>query len=1303
MQRIMSAESTYEELRFQAEKLEHITQVLRAVRNVNQLITKETNQDRLLKRVCELLVETRGYNNAWIALIENGKAIEPFYRSGFNGSFAPMVKALSAGNYPGCARWVMRCPGLVVIDDPAQQCPDCVFSGSYSDTAGMAMRLESHGRIFGWLCASIPKTFVQTEEEQRLFEEVAEDIAFALWSLEADAQRDALLEKYEAILSTTTNAVISLDPEGTITLFNPGAEKMFGYSAEEAIGKHVSIFAPPNLATEQVEKIRNVYEIGAVEAYETVRMDSNGKRIDVEVTLDIRKDEKGRPIGLTAIIRDITERKRFESEQKWSSLRNQLLADTASRLLQSEDPQLIIEDLCHRVMVFLDCQTFFNFLVEKEQKQMHLNAFAGIPDNEAAKIEWLDYGVAVCGCVAQSKERMICENISTCESNILDLIKSYGIQAYCCHPLMVENQLLGTLSFGTRTKSEFDSREIEVMEAVTRLVALAMKRIQTEKALQETSAVLTTAMDCSTAGIAIADAPDGKLRYVNDAGLAIRKGTREKIVNEVGINEYVESWQILHFDGTPYKSDEVPLARAVLYGEKSDKQFIIRRPGEEDRVVWANAAPVLNDNGEVIAGIVVFPDITDLRLTQEALQESERKFKNIFDSISDPIFIHDLEKCFLEVNKAACEKLGYTCDEMLQMRPGDFIVEDPLAPGFAEMVQKVRHQGRQVFRSKHRRKDGNLVPVEVHSRIIRFEGQQCIISVARDISDRITSERKIKESEAKFSAFMKYLPGFAYIKDFNRRHLFVNESLANFFGMENGEWLGKTLEQILPVSQALDIKKTDERLLKNRETLIVEEALMVGETTQTYLSAKFPIDGPDGEVLLGGVSVDITVMKQAEAARKAIQKELVERNKFIETILENLPIGLAVNYINEGRAVYINQKFEEIYGWPKSELEDIEQFFQKVYPDPSYRNRIKNRLMKDIQSGDPKRMVWDGFEVTTHDGEKRTISVKNIPLFEQNLMISTVQDITESCRLQERLQQAQKMEAIGNLAGGIAHDFNNILFPIIGLSELLLEDLPPESSEYDNIKEILQAGKRAGDLVNQILSFSRQTEQKTMPIRIQHILKEVVKLCRSTIPSYIDIEQAIQRDCAKVMANPTHIHQICMNLMTNAYHALEGPNGKILLELKEIVLEDDDTADTFVEPGRYAVLMISDTGSGIPPGIIEKIFEPYFTTKEQGKGTGLGLAVVYGIVKKYHGDIKVYSESGKGTTFKVYLPVIEKAEDGVCVPSTEELQTGKERILLVDDEESIAKLESQILERLGYNVTYRTSSVEALEAFKANP
>jgi signal transduction histidine kinase/ActR/RegA family two-component response regulator len=312
----------------------------------------------------------------------------------------------------------------------------------------------------------------------------------------------------------------------------------------------------------------------------------------------------------------------------------------------------------------------------------------------------------------------------------------------------------------------------------------------------------------------------------------------------------------------------------------------------------------------------------------------------------------------------------------------------------------------------------------------------------------------------------------------------------------------------------------------------------------------------------------------------------------------------------------------------------------------------------------------------------------------------------ERSKLESQLQQAQKMEAMGTLAGGIAHDFNNILSAIFGFSELIRDELPPDSALQGRIREVLKAGGRARDLVRQILTFSRQAEQERKPLQVHLLVKEDLKLLRASIPTTIEIRQDV-RDCGLVLADPTQIHQVLMNLCTNAYHAMREERGVLAVALVPVEIDGDDrkVASLSILPGKYVMLEVSDTGHGMDRVTVDRIFDPYFTTKRKGEGTGMGLAVVHGIVKSHNGHISVYSEPEIGTTFKVYLPQFEgdltsgMKAGGEAVSSVEALPGGTERILLVDDEEQIVEALSLMLESLGYTVNGHTDSLEALATF----
>ncbi|MEW6499987.1 MAG: response regulator [Thermodesulfobacteriota bacterium] len=345
----------------------------------------------------------------------------------------------------------------------------------------------------------------------------------------------------------------------------------------------------------------------------------------------------------------------------------------------------------------------------------------------------------------------------------------------------------------------------------------------------------------------------------------------------------------------------------------------------------------------------------------------------------------------------------------------------------------------------------------------------------------------------------------------------------------------------------------------------------------------------------------------------------------------------------------------------------------------------------------------------THAKLGRTFLVSVAPILDEEGRCTSIahfaKDITEQKQLAVQLQQAQKMQAIGTLAGGIAHDFNNILGAVLGYTDLALLEIPEENQVLrERLEAVLHAGMRAKGLVGQILAFSRQSETRRDPLEIGPIVKEALKLLRASLPATIEIRQEIGRSPAVVLADPVQLHQVLMNLCTNASHAMRQEGGTLTVRLDEVAMGADlAQRHPDLKPGSYIRLTVRDTGHGIEPSVMARIFEPFFTTKEVGEGTGMGLAVVHGIVKEHGGAIEVSSEAGEGTSFAVYFPRYELAPPEVPAVPELPLPRGSERVLFVDDEPVLARLGEVMLGRLGYRVAAFTSSVEALQALKKQP
>jgi len=442
------------------------------------------------------------------------------------------------------------------------------------------------------------------------------------------------------------------------------------------------------------------------------------------------------------------------------------------------------------------------------------------------------------------------------------------------------------------------------------------------------------------------------------------------------------------------------------------------------------------------------------------------------------------------------------------------------------------------------------------------------------------------------------------------------------------------------------------------------------------------------------------------AERRRTETALRESEAWFRAVVDNLNEGLLVTDLDE-RIIYANNRIAEMCGCTPEEL--VGTLADDLWPE-ELRSEVAHRTAQR-HAGACGRYET---QILHHDGHRIWVTVSAAPYRDMNGNITgcfgVLTDITdlknaeeEREKLEAQVRRTQKLETIGTLAGGIAHDFNNILTPILGYSDMARLDTSAGSMARTCIENVIQAAHRAKDLVKQILMFSRQVEQERKPLRLHPIIKEALKLLRASIPRTIEIRETIQSDCEPVLADPSQIHQVLMNLCTNAFHAMRDSGGVLEVGLAPVTV-DEALARTRpqLRVGRYVRLTVGDTGSGMTREVIERIFEPFFTTKEVGEGTGLGLSVVHGIVLKHNGDITVYSEAGRGTVFHVYLPVAENVSAASAV-TEEPLTGGHEHVLFVDDDGEIAEMAKMMLERLGYTVTIRSSSVEALEAFRAAP
>jgi PAS domain S-box-containing protein len=692
-------------------------------------------------------------------------------------------------------------------------------------------------------------------------------------------------------------------------------------------------------------------------------------------------------------------------------------------------------------------------------------------------------------------------------------------------------------------------------------------------------------------------------------------------------------------------------------------------------------------NSQVIDGFAL--DITERKKADLALRESERRHRHYLQSTPYGVFLVDSLGGFQQVNPAACRLSGYSEAELLVMNLADLLPNEGRDAGL-EHFATVRHEGQNEGEFVCCRKGGERRWWSIKA---VASGDGNFLGFCNDITERKTAEEALRLSEER-NRLLSDLTMEGILLHKNGVAIDLNLSLARLFGIAREELLNRNfMEFVHPDDQP-----------KVRENIVKEYAppypIRMKRADQSVLWVEIESRNFDQGSDTWRVSAvrDITERRRTEEALRASQERL-------QSIFRVAPTGIGV--VRERIFQEVNPQICAMTGYSEEEL--LGQSARMVYPsqeDFDYVGREKYRQIGEKGTGVVETR-WQH-----KDGTILDVLMASTPLDSADLsrgVTFTVLDITERKRIEEekralqgQLQQAQKMEAIGTLAGGIAHDFNNILSAILGYAELGREDCPPGSLAARDLDQVIKAADRAKELVRQILAFSRQAKSERIALHPTAIVKETVKLLHSTLPATITIRQEVDPRCGMILADPTEFHQVLMNLCTNAYHAMEEQGGTLTIRLEHSWLSEGQQDYLGVRPGEVLHLEVSDSGRGISPEVGAKIFDPYFTTKATGKGTGMGLAIVHGIVVAMGGAIGYQSRPGEGTTFTVTLPA-EKSTAPLVDRPVEIVPVGRERVLFVDDEPMLAEMGQAMLERLGYTVTSRTSSLEALATFSNQP
>ncbi|MCF8081370.1 MAG: PAS domain S-box protein [Desulfobacterales bacterium] len=693
-------------------------------------------------------------------------------------------------------------------------------------------------------------------------------------------------------------------------------------------------------------------------------------------------------------------------------------------------------------------------------------------------------------------------------------------------------------------------------------------------------------------------------------------------------------------------------------------------------------------------------DVTEMNRVRNELAESEHRYRALVENANEAVLVVQNQRIRF-ANPAAEKIYGRSFDQMHETSIGDMI-----HPEDRDKVLE-RHQRRIAGENPVSRyplrmlcAEGKTRWMNISAARIQWNGKPSVVLIGSDITAVKKEQEELQKTKNLLEKVFNSLDEAVFLIDpEGRRIVACNPTVEAIFGYTPEDLIGRS-SRLLHVDQAHYDRFGEESQAVLSENGKFHTKFRMRCKNGREIITEHTISVVDE--MLGWSKGVISVVKditEKEAAERALRDSEEKYRRLLQHANESVVV------VQNGRIVFANSQMMKMSGYSHDEMLGDLYLGYVDSEDVAYTESLITHLLKG--RGIPKDVE---FRMIDSEGNRRWIRANAVALewHDQPAVMGLMTDITEQKRLLQKnkemeaqIMQAQKMESIGVLAGGIAHDFNNLLSVILGFSRIVIDELPEKNKGRKDLKTVVAAAERASELVSQILTFSRRDEEDKQPLQVHLVLKEALKMLRSSIPAQIDIRQDIRTESAVEIA-PGRMHQVIMNIFTNAYQAMPPNGGKIRVVLDEADFGPSEAARLpGLTPGRHVVLSISDNGSGIPPEVVDRIFDPYFTTKDVGRGTGLGLSMVHGIVKRAGGEVTVKSELGKGTRVKVFLPLWQ-GEPGK-LPSQEKKKTengGSERLLVVDDERAVLRLLKISLESMGYRVSAHSRAREALAAIR---
>ena len=1097
-------------------------------------------------------------------------------------------------------------------------------------------------------------------------------------------------KKYQLLFDGIPLGLYQSSPSGKITNVNAAMVQIMGYPDKTSLlATHATkLYVNPNDRKKwqnQLEKER-VLHASEVQFYRHDR-----SKIWVRESTRAILNDKKIVIYYEGAIEDITEHKQTEHELR-RRIREQIVLNTiTANASEVEDEESLFKHTTAIIRDLLFPDSFGIMLVDEAAGVLHLTSSFQTQPNESKNLV-IPLGKGITGKVALTG---IPRRIADTRKDP-DYIKvRTEMRAEITVPIRVNQKIIGVMDAESKQPDTFTESDERILSTLAHQLAGTLERLRVVKALKNEHDFLSGVLRGSPSiicGIGI----DGRTRFINPAG--------EKTTGYREYELHQTNWWKTFYPGKEFTQVKKLFTELKKGDVKDFEMFLTAKNGEKRIISWSSMIR-LDKKGQWSDIILFGNDITERRAAEEALIENENRLRRIAEASFEGIGFAEEGK-IIDANPQLANIFGYTLSEIIGRE-----IMDLVAPEHRDLViQRIKSGFKKAYEHKAVKKDGTLFYVEVRGQQISYKGKTIRVTAVRDITERKRIENELYQSKQMLELVLDNIPQRVFWKDQTLRYLGCNKPFARDANIESAlDIIGKD-DFELSWKDTAELYRADDRKVMNSNSpkLDYEEPQSTPDGNSLWLRInKVPLHDQQGEVIgMLGTYEDITEEKRIEEALRESE------NKYRQ-LFQNASDTIFI--MKDQTFIDCNQKTLEMFGCTREQIIGKSPYHFSPAFQPDGRNskekaleKIKNAFNGKSQFFEWKHSRYDGTEFYTE------VNLYTVELSTGIHLLAIVRDIDERKKaeqeyeeLQLQLLQIQKLESIGTLAGGIAHDFNNLLTVINGHSEMALAKIssrPQDNIVHHDLVSIHKACEKAIGVTKQILAFSRKQIFEPKIIDINEAIKELNNMLNRLIGENIVIETDLKPGLPPIKADPAQLEQVLINLIINARDAINASTSpenerKIMIQtgytqLDQVFKDKHPGSQT----GPHILILIHDTGIGINDQIITKIFEPFFTTKAIGKGTGLGLATVYGIIKQNNGSIWVDSKPGKGSKFRVYWPVTSENSNPVRIEKENPGNyQGKETILLVEDDPAVREFTRTALQKFGYDVYEAGNGNEALK------